>query len=112
MATELKNGVLVALLLGACGCFQPRGHLFTRTTEPYTLPWETSRRVATKSCQVDITQIKEPFTRANLSVMWSNRAVADALSRAGMTDVRYADLQTLSFLNSVYERKRLVFYGD
>jgi len=38
--------------------------------------------------------------------------VADALKRAGMSEVRYADLETLSILNSTYERRRLVFYGE
>lgn len=113
MGTELKNGLLFALLLGACGCFSPKGYLFTRTTVPYTLPYETAgKRVGTKSCRVDTTQITEPFTRTNLSVMWTQRAVAAALKRAGMSEVRYADLETLSILNSSYERRRLVFYGE
>lgn len=112
MATELKTVFFCALLLGAGGCFAPRGRLFTYTTTPYTLPYEEGARVGSKSCQVDITQLKEPFSRAGLSVMWGNRAVAEAMTRAGMTEIRYADLQTLSILNSVYERRRLVFYGD
>jgi hypothetical protein len=29
-----------------------------------------------------------------------------------MTEIRYADLQTFSLLNSVYERRRLIFYGE
>ena len=112
MVTELKTGLLFAMLLGACGCLTPQGNLFTRTTVPYALPYENARRVGAKSCRVDITQLREPLTRANLSVMWTNRAVADALKRAGMSEVRYADLETLSILNSTYERRRLVFYGE
>jgi len=112
MATELKSGLLCALLLGTCGCFAPRGLLYTYTATPYTLPFEAGARVGSKSCRVDITQLKEPVSRVNLSVMWGNRAVADAMKRAGMTEIRYADVQTLSILNSAYERRRLVFYGD
>ena len=112
MATELKVGLFCTLLLGACGCFAPRGYLFTHTTVPYALPYEKAVRAGTKSCRLDITQIKEPFSQASLSVMWTNRAVADAMKRADMTELRYADLQTLSILNSVYERRRLIFYGE
>ncbi len=107
-----KHGCAALLLLAVCGCFAPRGYVFTRSTLPYTLPAEEDRRVATKSCRVDITQIKEPFSRLNLSVMWSSRAVIDAMRRAGMTTLRYADIETLSIMNSVYERRRLIFYGD
>lgn len=112
MATELNAGALCALLLTACGCFAPRGFVFTHTTLPYALPDEAPRRTAAKSCSVKVTQLKEPLSRLNLSVMWSNRAVAEAMQKAGMSEIRYADLQTLSVLNSVYERRLLVFYGE
>lgn len=112
MATDLRAAALTLLLLGTCGCFTPRGYLFTRATAPYFLPYENTVSRASKSCVVDITQLKEPFTRANLSVIWTDRAVTDAMAKAGMTEVRYADLQTLSILNSVYERRRLIFYGE
>ena len=45
-------------------------------------------------------------------MLWTDRAVAEAMQRAGMTEIRYADLQTLSVMNSVYERRSLVFYGE
>jgi len=112
MATEPRHVLIVALLLGTCGCFSPRGYILTHTTVPYFLPYETAGRVSSKSCRVDITQVKEPFSRANLSVMWTNRAVSESMKRAGMTELRYADLQTLSVMNSVYERRRLIFYGE
>jgi hypothetical protein len=112
MATEFKTGALCVLMMGACGCVAPKGCLVTYTTAPYTLPYEAVAHVGSKSCEVDITQIKEPITQARLSVMWSNRAVADAMERAGMAEIRYADLQTLSIFNSAYERRRLIFYGE
>ncbi|NLG01139.1 MAG: hypothetical protein GX565_13455, partial [Lentisphaerae bacterium] len=56
--------------------------------------------------------LKEPVTQARLSVIWTDRAVAEAMKKAGMTEIRYADLQTFSLLNSVYERRRLIFYGE
>ena len=112
MATELNAGAHCALLLTACGCFAPRGLVLTHTTVPYALPEEAAGRTGTKSCSVKITQLKEPLSQFNLSVMWGNRAVADAMQKAGMSEIRYADLQTLSILNSVYERRLLVFYGE
>jgi hypothetical protein len=59
-----------------------------------------------------VTQIKEPFTRANLSVLWTDRDVSEALRHAGISEIRYADLETLSVLNGIYARRRLIFYGD
>ena len=112
MATDSRAVALALLLTGTCGCFAPRGFLFTRATSPYALPYEDRACKASKSCAVDITQLKEPFSRANLSVVWTDRAVTDAMAKAGMTEVRYADLQTLSILNGVYERRRLIFYGE
>ncbi|HNX33306.1 MAG TPA: hypothetical protein PKM57_01675 [Kiritimatiellia bacterium] len=113
MATDRRFVFLCLLLLCSCGCFAPRGYLFTCTTTPYALPDDArSGRVGKKSCRIGLTQLKEPITQANLSVLWTDRAVAEAMQRAGMTEIRYADLQTLSVMNSVYERRSLVFYGE
>ena len=113
MATELKAVIACVLLLETCGCIGPRGYLYTHTKVPYALPREPSlSRVGAKSCRVDITKLKEPFTQASFSVRWTNRAVADAMKRANMTEIRYADVQTLSILNGIYERRRLIFYGE
>ncbi len=112
MATRLSIGLLSLALLGGAGCFSPRGVLFTYTTMPYELPTDQTVRGASKRCVVDITQIKEPFTRAGLSVMWTSQAVMEAAGRAGMTELRYADLQTLSIANGTYLRQRLIFYGE
>lgn len=67
---------------------------------------------ATKTCAVDIPHLKEPVTRANLSVMRTDHAVMEAFRRVGMTDIRYADIETLSVLNGTYRRRRLIFHGE
>jgi hypothetical protein len=103
---------LAVLALSGSGCFSPDGILITRTTAPYELPTDRTVLKATKSCSVDITQLREPVTQAHLSVVWTSRVVVDAASRAGISDIRYADLQTFSVLNGVYKRQRLVFYGE
>ena len=112
MATKLTIGLFFALLLLTTGCFSPTGYVYTRTVAPYSFPEEQRNQVATKTCSVDITQIKEPFSRLKLTVIWTNRAVQDAMKKANMTEVRYADLITLSVLNKTYERQRVIFYGE
>lgn len=106
--------MLAGVLLSACcaGCLEPSGILYTRTTVPFSIPDGQRVETAPKRCGVDITQIREPFTQANLSVMWTDRAVADAMRRAGMRELRYADLETFSLLNRTYERRRIIFYGE
>jgi len=115
MATDARGlrPCLLAAALAACsGCLAPRGILYTYATTPYTLPDEGAARRGGKRCTVDITQLKEPVSRANLSVLWTNRGVREAAARAGRTELRYADIQTLSLLNGVYARRRLIFYGE
>lgn len=112
MATKQTTGCLLLALLNATGCLAPSGYIVTHTTVPYELPAASVSRRASKSCFVDITQLKEPFSGASLSVIWTSRAVLDAAARANMTELRYADLQTLSIMNGTYKRQRLVIYGE
>ena len=114
MATEHPTVciLLMLMLCGTCGCLSPRGLVFTCVTVPYALPEADLTATGSKTCRIDITQIKEPLSRAGLSVMWSNRAVTEAMTRSGMKEIRYADLQTLSILNGIYLRRRLLLYGD
>jgi hypothetical protein len=112
MATDRNVLLLCVLLLGTSGCVAPIGALYTQTTVPYKMPYETVGRVASKSCSVDITQLREPFSGLDISVIWTDRVVAEAMRNAGMTEFRYVDLQTVSILNGVYERRRLLFYGE
>ncbi len=112
MATDRKAALLCALLLGACGCVETHGLLYTQTTAPYKMPYETVGRTAAKSCSVDITRIEEPVSGFGLNVMWTDRVVAEAMRKAGMAEVRYADVQTLSVVFGVYSRRRLVLYGE
>jgi hypothetical protein len=112
MATDF-TAVRIALCLLACaGCASPSGLLFTRTTTPYFLPQSSRTAKGGKSCSIDITQLREPVSGANVSVIWTSKAVAEAAAKAGIAEIRYADIDTLSILNSLYERRRLIFYGD
>jgi len=111
MATELNVTFMVLTLL-CCGCLRPRGIVFSNVTVPYYLPYAGTTVKASKSCRVDITQLKEPFSRAGLSVMWTNKEVKDAMLKSGMSQLNYADIRTLSILNGVYQRQRIIFYGE
>jgi len=108
--TRLLRALGLLLALGSTGCFAPRGYLFTYRIEPYALP--NGARRADKRCTVNLTQIKEPFSHARLSVIWTDRAVIDAAEKAGIRELRYADLQTLSIFNDTYLRRRLLLYGE
>jgi len=103
----VMTGMLVS------GCFSPTGLLYTRVTQPLSLP--SHRKdcpAALKRCHVSLTQLKEPVSRLSLSVMWSNNAVKEAAQEAGITEIYYADLETLSFVLGTYQRRRVFFYGD
>lgn len=103
----------LTVLMAGTGCSSPQGLLWTHTVTPYDLP--ASRNATdrgSKHCSIDVTELREPVTRVRLSVAWTDRAVMDATARAGMKNIRYADLETLSVLNGSYKRQRLIFYGD
>ncbi len=110
-ALRILLPALAASLLQS-GCLAPQGILFTRVTEPLALP--SNRKecpLADKKCYVSLTQLKEPVTRINLSVMWSNNVVREAAHAAGMNEIYYTDLETLSIFMGTYKRQRVIFHG-
>lgn len=95
------------------GCLAPKGLLYTRIREPLSLPVERKGSpVATKECYVSLTRLKEPVTRINLSVMWSQQIIQEEMRKAGMSEIYYSDLDTLSIFLDSYVRRRVVFYGN
>lgn len=106
------RGLMLLCLLVSTGCSTPYGYLLTYTVQPYSLPCESPARRGSKCCAVDITQLKASVSGVNFSVMWADQAITEAAEKAGIREVRYADLQTLSVLNDTYVRRRLLFYGD
>lgn len=104
---------LLSSLLLSGGCFTPKGLLYTRIREPLSLPSERIEcRKADKNCYVSLTQLKEPVTHLNLSVMWSNKVVQDAAESAGISEIYYADIETISIFLDSYKRRRIYFYGN
>jgi hypothetical protein len=110
--TDLGRSLWLLALLPLAGCLTTTGRLYTDKTVPYYLPYGKGAQRASKRCAVNLTQLKEPFSGANLSVLWTSDAVAAAAAGAGMTELRYVDLRTFSLLNDTYVRRSLIFYGE
>jgi len=109
----LPTAMVAAAGMLLCGCFAPKGIIYTRIKQPLALPSNRNkRRITDKSCYVSLTRLKEPVTRLNLSVMWSNDAIREAAEKAGITEIYYADIETLSFILDSYLRRRVIFYGN
>lgn len=105
--------ILIPALLLTGGCIAPKGIIYTKVRQPIALPPDSeSTPIATKECFVSLTQLKEPISRINLSVMWSNKVVQDVAEEAGITELYYCDLETLSILLGCYKRQRIYFYGN
>lgn len=101
----------VALLgLATAGCVG-RGILYTRIVKPYSRDFG-STPAGSKTCRMNEHILREPFSRAGVSVSFTSRIAEEAARTAGMTNLYYADLETLSILNGVYERKTLIICGD
>ena len=103
--------MLVVLLgLAATGCVG-RGMIYTRVVSPYSNDF-CATPTGSKTCRVNEHILREPFTRADVSVSFTSRVVEQAAHSAGMTNLYYADLETFSILKGIYERKTLILCGD
>lgn len=52
-----------------------------------------------------------PTASLNLAASWNGRAIGDAAKRAGLTEIYYADLHTVSVLLGIWEQKTVEVYG-
>lgn len=88
-----------------------QGGIYSCTVEPYT---EDFRRtpVGSKRAIVEDFKVREPVSGYGISAEWGVRAVRDAACAAGMTNIYYADIETLSILSDLFRRRRLIVYGD
>lgn len=104
------GSVLVAALCLSSGCLR-QGWLYSRTTEPYTESFRHTP-VGHKQAVVDDFKVREPVSGYGVSAEWGVRAVRDVACAAGMTNIYYADLETLSIFSDLFRRRRLIVYGD
>ena len=102
--------LLAAMLLMGCSA-PPRGLLYTNTTEPYFGNFRDTPAGA-KSVAVNSHRITEPLSRLNLSGEWDTDVIMRAVREAGITDLHYIDIKTLSILLGTYRRQTLIVYGD
>jgi hypothetical protein len=107
-ALRLLGCLLPALACTAC---LSRGRVYTRTVQPYMTEFRDTP-VGTRVCRVSEHLVKEPVSGAGVSATWTTRAIAEAACRAGITNLYYMDVETLSVLNSLYRRRTLILYGD
>ena len=108
MAIRCSIMSLLLLLLPGCAA---NGILYTRVTEPATLNFHKTP-VGSKLIFVRSFRVREPVSGYGLSAEWESDPVKTSALQAGITNLYFADLQTLSILNGLYRSRTLIVYGD
>jgi hypothetical protein len=105
--------MLVAMLsLATAGCAGPgQGMLYTRVVSPYSTDFHATP-AGSKTCRVHEHIFKDPVGGTHVSVDYTLRVVQESARDAGITNLYYGDLETLSVLGGMYERKTLILSGD
>jgi len=106
----IRYGILLLLLFLLPGCVT-KGLLYTRVTEPATLDFHKTP-VGSKRILVRSFRVQEPVTGYGVSAEWEAYPLKDAALHAGITNLYFADRQTLSILNGIYRSRTLIVYGD
>lgn len=103
--------LLVAMLgLATAGC-AGQGMLYTRVVNPYSHDFHATP-VGAKTCRVNEHVLRDPVGGTHVSIDFTLRVVQEAAREAGITHLYYADLETLSILSGMYQRKTLILCGD
>ena len=112
MSTAIKSSALLfaLLLLSGCNRFVP-GLLYTHTVRPRSIDFD-GNPVGTKRTTLDEYRISEPLSGAGLSVEWTADRIREAAKAAGIEHVAFTEEETLSFILGIYQRRRLIIYGD
>lgn len=100
---------LVICLAGCSGI--STGRLYTNVIRPYSRDFNHTP-VGSKQCIIKDYKIKEPVSGYGVSVEWSKGQIQSAAREAGIENIAYVDVQTISFLLGIYTRKKLIIYGD
>lgn len=107
---KISRFFLVVLASAVAGCYSP-GRLVTWNIAPYTTNFKNTP-VGSKSCTIPCHSVKVPVGSFNLQAQWDTDHIRRAALAAGITNIYYIDVQTISFLADLYRRKRLIVYGD
>lgn len=105
MATRLLCVCLLSAVLAGC---VGHGVLVTDVTQPLMTDFDETP-VGSKECVVDTHFVREPFF--GTSVEWTEDTIKPMAKRAGITEIRHADLHTFSILG-MYRRRTVIVYGD
>ena len=98
------------LCLAGCSRSGP-GRLYSNVTLPYSTDFNNTP-VAGKQCILKDHRIREPVSGYGVSVEWSTDQIQSAAREAGISIIRYMDVQTISFVLGIYTRRKLIIYGD
>ena len=85
--------------------------LYTRVTQPLTVNFSKTP-VGSRWISVQAHRFQEPVTGLGVSAEWESGLMKTAALQAGITNLYFADVQTLSILNGIYRRRTLIVYGD
>lgn len=107
---HLVRLALALLSLATAGCVG-RGMVYKRVVTPYSSDFHDTP-AGTKTCRVSEHILREPVSGADVSVRFTLRVLEDAAHAAGITNLYYADVETLVLLDGLYERKTLILCGD
>jgi len=100
----------LALLLTGCAATAP-GRLYTNVIRPHSTDFHVTP-VGTKRCVLDEHRVKEPVSGYGVAVEWSTDLICSEAQKAGITNINYTEIQTLSILMGTYRRRRLIIHGD
>ena len=106
----IRSQLLAVMLLVLTGCAS-RAYLYSRVIEPATENFKHAP-VGSKQCALHGYRLREPVSGYGVSAEWDTKYLKKAALEAGITNVYYADLETLSILYRVYQRRTLIVYGD
>ncbi len=108
----IKTPLLILALFLSFGCsrFTP-GVLYTHTVRPISADFDRTA-VGSKRAYLDEHRVSEPFSGVGLSVEWTAERIRTAAEAAGMKTITFTEEETLSFLLGLYQRRRLIIYGD
>jgi len=99
----------LSCLCSEVGCVAP-GYIFSDITEPYCDNMNNTP-IGEREGVSDTKQFKVPYVAPGLTALWSSNAIGDAAKEAGLTELYYCDLHTLSILGGVWQSQNIIVYG-
>lgn len=101
--------LLAGAFLSCGGCVS--GLLYTEISLPLTRNFKGTP-VGTKHAELDVKELREPITGANIRVQWDSNAIGDIAKAHGIEKVYSADLRILSVLLGIWKQEHVIVHGD